>query len=685
MTKRLSVGVLLLALGAMLATTAFAERPTGREWRGGQLDAMQNSGLPLFFRSTAGTTWVSVGQACAPEDTLNSSHSQNEVWCFDAGGFGWPDNPTGGSWDSWSKFDPPLPPASKWHVTSLDTGVSGGTYNAWGGCDSLGTNPGCAEVAFWDFKKGYGDDWNYSLILAMDGEDASSGGTIEFDVKYDNECNYDYLYLEYLNTSDGTWDAVVDTAGAPAVFNAVSGNPDLNNGGTGRACGEDIYGSSDQADLGGGNIPFYGNSVWLTDVTFPLPVNAVNGIQLRWKAFSDGAWSDADGRGDTDGIGNVDNITITFAATGNTVSDDFESGDLSSPGGTGTGVWTAGGLEGNTYDGWNMQFDPSYKNKGNTCNFSPHWMFASKPLSGPIPANGFSYFLASPVIDCVGWTGGVMEFAGYMCAPDARDDYTNTHVRTFDSSIGVWGLWNDFDGFITFEGCEFWNMNNTEDATPYLGPTIDSLQFGYEMLDISSPSDFSWGKHGTVQWVIDNVSIGSFDGTGTVFEARNIDIFADTYSLNDPAHTPFLQNAEQGFSAGGTLPLRQFADSDSINVTITDFDGVVAADVLMVWRVSTVDPPVFGAWNNKPMEYSAPDALHRRRWSVPELDRQRRDRGLQPADWRRADLGRGHVGRVLREGDGCSRERGNVPAHRERSGSGVLRVRGAPVLRSYGW
>ena len=613
MMKRLSVGVLLLALGAMLATTAFAERPTGREWRGGSIDAMQNSGLPLFFRSTAGTTWVSVGQACLPADTANSDHGVDEVWCFGANAFDWPNVPpaqdTGSSherWDHWSKFAPPIPPASKWHVTTFDPGVAGGTYNAWAGCDSIGTNPGCVDVAFWLFKKGYGDDWNYALTLAMDAEDASAGGTIEFDVKYDNECNYDYLYLEYLDTGTGNWDAVVDTAGTPAVFNAVSGNPDNQNGGTGRACGDDIYGSSDQGDLGGNNVPWYGNSAWLEDVTFPLPANAVNGIRLRWRAFSDGAWSDADGRGDTDGIGNIDNVLITFANSGNTVSDDFESGDLLSPGGTGAGTWTAGGLEGNTYDGWNVQFDPNYKNKGNTCDFSAVWMFAPKPIAGGFPgsANGFSIFLASPVIDCDGWTGAVMEYANYMCAPDVTNDFTNTHVRTFDSTIGVWGLWNDFDGFITFAGCEFWNMNETEDASPFLGPTVDSLQFGYEMLDICTPADFCWNRHGTVTWLIDNVSIGSFDGSGTVFEARNIDIFADSYSRNDPAHSPFLQNAEQGL-----WPTRQFADSDSLNVTITDFDGVIAAQVELVWRVSTVDPPVFGTWNSKAMNYSTPDPL----------------------------------------------------------------------------
>ncbi|MEZ5066540.1 MAG: T9SS type A sorting domain-containing protein [bacterium] len=623
MTKRLSAGVLLLALGAMVATTAYAERPRSREWRGGELNPATNSSVPLFFRSSAGTTWVSVGQNCAPEDTANSTHSQAEVWCFEGanGDSTWPNVPVGqntGSkhetWDHWSKFAPPIPPSSKWHASTLDPNPFQGTdpYSAWCGCDSLGTNPGCTDVAFWIFKKGYGDDWNYSLTLTMTGQNASTGGTIRFDLNYDTECNYDYLYLEYFNNTTAKWELVTGPNG-PAIFNAVSGNPDSNNGGTGRACGDDYFGSSDQADLGGGNIPYYGNSVWLNDVTFPMPAQA-GGMQLRWRGFSDGAWSDADGRGDTDGIARIDDVRVTFASTGNVVTDDFSDGSIETGaslklngGAPGTITWTAGGLEGNTWDSWHMEFDPNYKNKGATCNFSDDWMYTARPPSG-FPgtgdANGMSMFLVTPVIDCDGWTGGVMEYSNYLCAPDERDDYVNTHIRTYDASNG-WSLWTDFDGFITFAGCEFWNMNDGEDLSPYMAATIDSLQLGYEMLDISQPTgDFSWGKHGNVQWLIDNVSIGSFDGSATVFTARSIDIFADTYSYVDPAHTPFLQNSAQGMWPG-----TQLGSSDSLNVDVSDFDGFNPTNCRIYWHVSTVDPPVFGAWQNKAMNRSQPDNL----------------------------------------------------------------------------
>jgi hypothetical protein len=608
MASPLLRGGLLLALGFLSATAVQAERPAVREW-GSAPSPRLDATVPLFFRSSAGTTWISVGQACADEDTIGSTHGPDEVWCFEGfpGDSTWPNVPpaqdTGSrheDWDHWSVFDPPVTPASKWHVTTSHANPHdlGNPYNAWCGCDESS----CPEVFLWDNpgnRTGYGDDWNYALTLDMSGQDANGGGTIRFDLRYDAECDYDYLYLEYLDTGTGTWEAVVDTAGAPAVFNAVSGNPDSDSGGTGRSCGNDLFGSSDEADLGGGNEPFYGNSAWLDDVSFPMPAQP-GGLQLRWRATSDGAWSDQDDRGDTDGLGAIDDVVVTFLASGSVVTDDFSGGDFAGVGATiGSATWIPGGLVGNTYDGWHLEFDPKYKNKGNTCLFSDDWMWAAKPIGSPIPANGFDYFLVSPVIDVDGWTGGVVEYADYLCAPDERDDFANTRVRTYDTQAG-WSLWQDFDGFFILGGCEFWNLNHTEDLSPYLGSAVDSLQVAYQMRDGSLPGDFSWGTHGGVQYVVDNVSFGSFDFSATVFMARTIDLFADTYSRVDPAHTPFFRNSQQG---AGVLSGR----FDSLGVDVSDVDGVVAGQVELSWRVAETDPPVFGSWQTKAMTYSVAD------------------------------------------------------------------------------
>jgi hypothetical protein len=634
MTKRLSAGALLVGLVVLVtAVAAFAELPDGREWVSkGVRDPMINHDLPLFFRSSAGTTWVRVHDPgmspCDAADTANSPTGQTveHIWCFEGanGDSSWPATSPAGDgadWNHWSKFAPPIEGPSKWHLTQRNTGPSGGTWNAWAGCDSVvgvtgwdNNDDACTDVSFWVFKEGYGDDWNYSLNLNLPAANTTADdGVLTFDLRYDTECHYDYLYLEYLDSGTDSWTAVVDTAGTPAVFNGVSGFFSGSNGG--RHCGDDIFGMSDQ-NLAGD--PVYGNSVFLTGVSFPLPAQA-GGLSLRWRAFSDGAWSDADGRGDTDGIGAIDNVSVTWDSGANLLVDSFEDGlfagfDTQTGAGTDNAAWMPGGLQGNTYDGWHLEFDPMYVNKGNTCTFSDDWMWAAKPATSAIPENEFSYFLVSPKIACSGWTGGVSEFSAYQCMLDGRQDYTNTHIRTYDSGLGAWSIWNDFDGFVIFAGCDFWNFNDFEELTPYLGAGIDSLQLGFEVLDASAPGTAAWGKHGSSQYLIDNLSVGEFNGEATVFTARGIDIYADTFSQSDPAHTPFLQNAEQGNWIGIPGNSRIFADSDSLTVNIADTNGITEANVVLWWRHDDATGPrevdqVWGSWFSKPMDLGTRDPL----------------------------------------------------------------------------
>lgn len=611
MTKRLSAGVVLAALSVIFtAMNASATRPPTREWRGGE--DPYSSTLPLFFRSTAGTTWLQVGTAaCNAADTLNSNHGSTQVWCFDkiAGDSTWPSVGAQGSlnWNHWSQYNPLVPEISKWHVTTNNVGAGGGTYAAWCGCDSIGTNPGCSDVTFWTFKEGYGDNWNYPLELDMSGQNASTGGTIKFDTLYDSECHYDYMYLEYFQTSSSQWKTLTGANGF-AYFNGVSGNLDVGHGGTGRVCGDDYFFYSDQKDLGSGNVAYYGNAIWILNVTFTFPSQA-GGMRVRWRGYSDGAWSDADGRGDTDGMCRIDNVLATFTSTTNTVSDGFESGDFDFPvtSAGSPGVWVTPPHQGDPYDAWHLVANPVYKNRGNTCDFTNDWMWASKPDAGIIASNQFSYYLVSPKILCDGWTGAVEEYSGYMCAPDPRNDFTNTLVRVYNAVESQWSLWNDFDGFITFGGCEFWNLNDTEDLSPFMGAEVDSLQLAWEMLDFDKPTDFSWGYHGAVTYLIDNVSVGHYDQTSTIFTTRSIDILSDTFSLVDPAHTPFLQNREEGNWSGQTGKTRVFADVDSLNVEINDVNGILSSGVTMSYRIGSGTPPTFGAWATKAMIYSDPD------------------------------------------------------------------------------
>lgn len=248
---------------------------------------------------------------------------------------------------------------------------------------------------------------------------------------------------------NGAWKTVLDAAGTAAVFNGVSGNPTT--GGCDNGAGGALDGNYFDTDVLNGGSAFYGNSTWYVDVTFPLPAQSGD-TKVRWRVLSDAAWSDADGRGDTDGLGAVDNVSVSFIADGAMVTDDFETGDLAGVSASaGSAAWVPGNLLGNTYDGWHLQLDPMYSGKGATCAFDESWMWAAKPNTGAIPssANGFDFFLVSPAIDVSGWSSGFVRWSGYSCEPifrnPANQDLPRINVRTYDTALG-WTPWTDVTG-----------------------------------------------------------------------------------------------------------------------------------------------------------------------------------------------------------------------------------------------
>lgn len=621
----LSVAVIFLltisAFVAALLTATGADalpRPTA-EWRSTELPR-DTEGMPRFHRAQGMTTWVHVGDTdCTPADSIGSSHGPDQVWCFEGAGgdSSWPADPDN-PWRSWSKFAPPIPQPSKWFLTAEHT-PGGSGLSAWCGCDLLGVNDGCDETAFWANpanRDGYGDDWNYPLVLNVDGGDRSGGASLTFDIRYDAECDYDYVHLEFLSSFQVVGTDTLPTWTELARYNGVSGVFGLT------VCGGDALGHAAADSFG---TPQYGNASWVSGVTVALPTTggtSATNTRVRWRAASDGAWSDADDRADTQGLVLLDNVSVTFAA-GGSASDDFDGGapgnaftapSIASP--VTSAQWTPQGLLGNPYVGWRVAFDPDYKNQGNTCEFTADWMFTTRiPLLGQYTNEaGWDYYLVTPSIPCAGWTDAVIEYANYRCTPEGtasgpRNDFTRSVYRVHDSSSGSWSPWNDFDEYVLFGGCDFWSMDQHHDLSPALGGTTDSLQVGFEMLDLSKPGDFAWGKHKNTSWQIDRVSIGSFDGSATSFLSSSIRLFADTFSRSDPAHTAFLDNHEQGVWSGQPGGTRPFEPDDSLSVDVHDTDGLATGSVDLHWRVGTGTPPTYGAWTTKPMALRQQDPL----------------------------------------------------------------------------
>lgn len=249
-------------------------------------------------------------------------------------------------------------------------------------------------------------------------------------------------------------------------------------------------------------------------------------------------------------------------------------------------------------DLWHLEFDPHYRNRGNTCEYTNDWMFTVNPpgIGQPIASDGFCSILVTPPIDVSGWTGGLVAYSEYMSAPPENEDATNQLVRVLHSGHG-WSDWLDPDGVPDVGGGEAWDLNRATDFSAFLGADIDSLQIGFEVFDFSGDDVPSSGNHTNTHYLIDNVSIASFDGTTTRFATSDAELFSDTFALSDPAHNARRANADEGT---GSL-----SDEEMLNVTITDFDGISASDVALWWRVGTGSPLVFGAWTGKTMTLSA--------------------------------------------------------------------------------
>ncbi|MCA9752285.1 MAG: hypothetical protein KC591_08855, partial [Gemmatimonadetes bacterium] len=142
---------LLLLLSAVVAAPAFASRPEVRAPTAGRATVPGSRG------ATSDTLWIPVHPTgtspCSPGDAVGSPDDQtvDEIWCFEgAGGDStWPAGPAGAHFDHWSRYAPPNPPESRWHVTTLYPGPSTGTYNAWLGCDTTDPLGACSDVDGW--------------------------------------------------------------------------------------------------------------------------------------------------------------------------------------------------------------------------------------------------------------------------------------------------------------------------------------------------------------------------------------------------------------------------------------------------------------------------------------------------------------------------------------------------------
>jgi hypothetical protein len=534
-----AVGVLVLGLASVAVGSKQLARPLDPpDYAVGRLDGYG----PFVILQQGDTTWVTpyADTTACPGDPFEGHGGEatggpdgSETWCFENG-----ISDTCGTVSPWDThcFDHvdvrSLPSETGINFWHLDTYRADdlpypptNEYCLWCGTDSLWEgNP--VECGTWQKTPGYGNQWNCVVQLDLSSFSTANGCTLYFDTRYDTECNYDYFYVEVFDGSE--WQTL-------ATFNSAS------NTGVG-ICGQynqptaDYFGNTDAGQPNSADWQTRSDpSEPVYKRVIPADTSGTSDPKFRWRFTSDGAWSDKDGRGDTDGAAFIDNVWV-YGDAGNSYVEDFEHGSWATLASRG---WSKPGPDG-VLQGWHTMHDPDRPYEGGdggeqtTCTLDSSIVWRARPdqgyTSGFTWRNGWYYRLLSPVVPIQN-TGCVVHFDEYICALEYTCDYVDTRVRFHTTNYG-WCPWNNIDGFITYGGCFFWNFDLEEDVTPFYGPSADSMQFGWDMMDVSNDNDFCQGKHKWSDHIVDNVSIGFFDGNATIFSARSIDILQDTFENN---------------------------------------------------------------------------------------------------------------------------------------------------------
>ena len=530
----LSIAILLILA---LTLPAFGRRPASRpapppDYAVGRVPIAG----PFVILQAGDTTWVQVhtSEAYCPGDAAGGHGGEatggpagDETWCFEAD-WPWGDScGTASPWDvrCFNHHDVRALPSQSglnyWHVSShrTDQRTYCGDSALWCGSDSL-WDGSPVECGTWSSPPGYGDQWNCIAELTLPGTfGVAAGCTLLFDPRYDTECKYDYFYVEFYDGSQ--WQTL-------ASFNATSNNP-------GDECGEPSAGNPDF--WGNTDIDRLANCNWQTrtvsgEPAFKVSLDAgsysyTSGPRFRWRFESDGSWSDVDGNVDSDGGAFIDNVRVCG---------DSERYETGFEGGL-DGYWSFPDPEG-VIDLWHMAWDPDPPYEGgdgedrSTCTLDSSIVYRGRPdggySAGMLWRNGWFYSLTTPSFPVLS-TGCVIQYDQYICGTDKTCDYTNSMVRFFDSAGNTWCPWIDIDGFAENGGCTFCDFDRNEDVSLFYGPSDDSMQFAFDLLDISFPGDFCKGKHGDTDHIIDNVSIGRFDSGATNFYARGIDLLHDMF------------------------------------------------------------------------------------------------------------------------------------------------------------
>jgi hypothetical protein len=514
-----------------------------------------------------------------------------------------------------------------WHGTDFQA-INGGLDAPCMWCG--GFNDRCNS---WELTTGgYGPYWNQVMQLDLPGTyNVANGCSIQFKTRYVMECNYDYAYLEFYSFSSEVWrtiDFFNGKGGCTGFFAPCKA--DWNNYPKHDKCITSEWGVPVNYPgqwKGEGNAPRvfpeypYGGGAGGDDYVIvrgdSMDVNPLAArIRLRWRVKTDQGLSTSDGNANVKGWW-IDDLQVRWA--GGSYVEDFngvpEGGLPTDP------PWS---FPRNTpvYDGFRIRYDldppfegyflPSPGDSGipSACDVNASWQWSvtseDSPLPEPDPESplpGYHVMVYTPAIpvnygDEEGGPfpkpGAVFQKDAFMNMLPETCDYTDTWVRvhlapspTLPSPwnlTGAWCAWNNIDGYITFGGGTFWNIDENEDVSAWTAVTgVDSVQYSFLSLDVGDLGEACWDPtlppHKDSQYCVDNLSVGMIDGSGTTFttEARS-GRFQDTFNIHTCMHSPNLANNDIRYDQYILFDL-----SESLNLEIRDPDGLSPGNVELWW------------------------------------------------------------------------------------------------------
>jgi hypothetical protein len=395
---------------------------------------------------------------------------------------------------------------------------------------------------------GYANSWNQSFqtnaCLAVSGD-----VLLDFQIFWNSESDYDFTFIQFDECDDNWQDIGLDDF--------------FNNG-------------------------LNGLGQW--DTTFVVADSLHSGsLRFRFKFQSDGAWSDGDGGGNSDGGCTIDALRVRDGALGANIVvplEDFEdetvgdndANDWSSVVAAGYGELAA------LFNGFALvQEDPCFSNltcvwafiNGSTSDYSCGTPPFPEQATVPYENARGQYVdqqIWSPWMDITTSTGTVFEmnYLNYWDLQIPNWVFSDWHVRSIDSTAALPcpGLWFG-DGFVNYGDDKTWAFRATP---PGLGllvePGATHIQISLDVVDYCQygfPCATSCHSHSPVY---DDVIVYRVGAVGPQFYIRDIDQFQDNFP--DDGTITGTARADNATDNNWTEPLQAVVPGDSAVVQVSD-------------------------------------------------------------------------------------------------------------------